>query len=82
MLNQQVIVFQPSERPVVDVRQGSTWRRGKLRAWVRGNDGWYALVEHPARTGKAFRDRVAANRVRPVTLTPTGEGQALGGPGL
>jgi hypothetical protein len=40
------------------------------------------LVEHPARTGKAFRDRVAANRVRPVTLTPTGEGQALGGPGL
>ena len=66
MLNGEAVVFPPSDRPVVLVRQSSSWRRAVLRGWLWSDYGWYALVEYPVGRGQLSTERVAANCVKPA----------------
>jgi hypothetical protein len=46
-------IYQPNERPDVEVLVEGDWQEGQLRSWSLAPDGaWWANVQHRAGPGK------------------------------
>ncbi|MBI4941669.1 MAG: hypothetical protein HY830_13060, partial [Actinobacteria bacterium] len=59
--------FGPFDRPRVETRHSDgRWYPGRLHGWVRGDDGWRAVVTYGTTPGVQYYGCVAASAVRPA----------------
>lgn len=59
--------FGPFDRPCVETRHtDGRWYPGRLHGWVRGDDGWRAVVTYGTTPGVQYYGCVAASAVRPA----------------